>query len=93
MLTLLSRRAATDGGVWGDPPTLDARLEEIGRILPLRPQQWACLLRRAGRRLVAGRRRGEEDGVLAAHDAVDAAEGGEASQQQLLVALRPGGGA
>ena len=50
-------------------------------------------VRRAGRRLVAGRRRVEEDGVLAAHDAVDAAEGGEASQQQLLVALRPGGGA
>jgi hypothetical protein len=33
----LARRAARVGGVWGDPPTLTARCEDLQAMLPLRP--------------------------------------------------------
>ena len=51
LLQLLSQRAVTDGGVWCDPPTLAARLDALAKIIPLRPKQYAELLRSAGHTL------------------------------------------
>ena len=39
LLKTLSQRAASDGGVWGDPPTLAARLEALQAMLPMRAHQ------------------------------------------------------
>lgn len=49
LLDILARRAAADGGVWGDPATLAVRLDALDALLPMRGFQRLNLLKNAGR--------------------------------------------